>query len=182
MPGDIGQALVAYLRRGRPETNHRRLFVRLDAPRSGLSSGAVTARVHTAGRRVGFTVTGAHQLRHTVAVGLLRAGAPMSEISELLRRRRPATAAIYAKVDRRSLGSLARLAGGCVMSAMRQAAEDHLALRRAMGFKLNKPGRLVLQFAEHLDRLGIGLLTIDTAQAWARQPTQPTKRSSVCSP
>jgi integrase/recombinase XerD len=108
LPDDVGQALVAYLRRGRPETSDRRLFVRLDAPRSGLSSGAVTAMVQTAGRRAGVAVTGAHQLRHTVAVELLRAGAPMSEISELLRHRRPATTAIYAKVDRRALGSLAR--------------------------------------------------------------------------
>ncbi len=57
------------------------------------------------------------------------------------------------------------------MSAMRQAAEDYVALRRAMGFKLDKPGRLVLQFADHLDRLGTRQLTIDTALAWARQPT-----------
>lgn len=108
LPADVGQALVGYLRRGRPETSDRRLFVRLDAPRTGLSSGAVTAVVQTAGRRAGVAVTGAHQLRHTVAVELLRAGAPMSEISELLRHRRPATTAIYAKVDRRALGSLAR--------------------------------------------------------------------------
>lgn len=108
LPDDVGQALVGYLRRGRPETGDRRLFVRLDAPRTGLSSGAVTAVVQTAGRRAGVAVTGAHQLRHTVAVELLRAGAPMSEISELLRHRRPATTAIYAKVDLRALGSLAR--------------------------------------------------------------------------
>ena len=57
------------------------------------------------------------------------------------------------------------------MSTMRQAAEDYVALRRAMGFKLVKPGRLVLQFADHLDRLGTRQLTIDTALAWARQPT-----------
>jgi integrase/recombinase XerD len=108
LPDDVGQALVAYLRRGRPMTSDRRLFVRFDAPRTGLSSGAVTALVHRAGDRAGVAVTGAHQLRHTVAVELLRAGAPMSEISELLRHRRPATTAIYAKVDRAALGSLAR--------------------------------------------------------------------------
>ena len=57
------------------------------------------------------------------------------------------------------------------MSTMRQGAEDYVALRRAMGFKLDKPGRLVLQFADHLDRLDIPQLTIETALAWARQPT-----------
>jgi site-specific recombinase XerD len=108
LPEDVGQALVAYLRRGRPRTGDRSVFVRLDAPRTGLSSGAVTAMVQTAGRRAGVAVTGAHQLRHTVAVELLRAGAPMSEISELLRHRRPATTAIYAKVDQTALAALAR--------------------------------------------------------------------------
>jgi integrase/recombinase XerD len=58
------------------------------------------------------------------------------------------------------------------MSTMRQAAEDYVALRRAMGFKLDKPARLVLQFADYLDRLGTTQLTIDTALAWARQPTR----------
>lgn len=57
------------------------------------------------------------------------------------------------------------------MSTMRQAAEDYVALRRAMGFKLDKPGRLVLQFADHLDHLGVTQLTVETALAWARQPT-----------
>lgn len=56
------------------------------------------------------------------------------------------------------------------MSTMRQAAEDYIALRRAMGFKLEKPARLVLQFADHLDRLGTQQVTIETALAWARQP------------
>jgi len=108
LPDDVGQALVNYLRRGRPETSDRSLFVRFDAPRTGLDSSGVTAIVHRAGRRAGVAVTGAHQLRHTVAVELLRAGAPMSEISELLRHRRPATTAIYAKVDRAALAPLAR--------------------------------------------------------------------------
>lgn len=110
LPDDVGQALVAYLRRGRPKTGDRdrSLFVRFDAPRTGLSSGAVTAMVKRAARRAGISMGGAHQLRHTVAVELLRAGAPMSEISELLRHRRPATTAIYAKVDRTALRPLAR--------------------------------------------------------------------------
>src|SRR5258705_3527956 len=64
------------------------------------------------------------------------------------------------------------MAGGCPMSTMRQAAEDYLTLRRAIGFKLEKPGRLVLQFADHLDQLGAQEITIDIAVDWARQPAQ----------
>jgi integrase len=55
---------------------------------------------------------------------------------------------------------------------MRDAAEQYIALRRTMGFKLDKLGRLVLQFADHLDGLGTGQLSIDTALTWARQPAQ----------
>lgn len=108
LPQDVGQVLAGYLRRGRPETSDRSLFVRLCAPRSGIGPGAVSAIVHAAGARAGVTVTGAHQLRHSAAVRLLAAGAPMSEISELLRHRRPATTAIYAKVDHDALRPLAR--------------------------------------------------------------------------
>lgn len=107
LPDDVGQALVGYLRRGRPATADRRLFVRFCAPRTGLSSGGVTAMVHAAGKRAGIAVTGAHQLRHTAATELLRAGAPLSEVSQLLRHRRPATTVIYAKVDHAALQTLA---------------------------------------------------------------------------
>jgi integrase/recombinase XerD len=58
------------------------------------------------------------------------------------------------------------------MSTMRQAAEDYLALRRAIGFKLESTGRLVLQFAEHLDWLGTDKVTIDLAVGWVRQPAR----------
>ena len=107
LPADVGQALVGYLRRGRPETADRHVFVRFCAPRTGLSPGGVSAVVHAAGDRAGIAVTGAHQLRHTAAAELLRGGAPLSEISQLLRHRRPATTAIYAKVDRSALRPLA---------------------------------------------------------------------------
>ena len=58
------------------------------------------------------------------------------------------------------------------MSMMRQAAQDYLTLRRALGFKLDKPGGLVLRFAEHLDRLGTCQVSVDLALRWAREPAQ----------
>jgi len=64
--------------------------------------------VARAGRRAGLGELGAHQLRHTIATELLRAGAPLSEIGQVLRHRNPGTTAIYAKVDREALRSLAR--------------------------------------------------------------------------
>src|SRR5258705_3587779 len=64
------------------------------------------------------------------------------------------------------------MAGGCPMSTMRQAAEDYLTLRRAIGFKLEKPGRLVLQFADPLAQLGAKEIPIDIAVDWGRQRAQ----------
>ncbi len=108
LPEDVGQALVSYLTRARPTTGDRSLFVRFCAPRTGLDSAAVTRMVHAAGDRAGIPVTGAHQLRHTAATQLLRDGASLAEVSQLLRHRRPATTAIYAKVDHTALRTLAR--------------------------------------------------------------------------
>ena len=56
------------------------------------------------------------------------------------------------------------------MGMMRQAAQRYLRLRRALGYELEEPGRLVLAFAGHLDALGITHLTADAAAAWATAP------------
>lgn len=50
---------------------------------------------------------GAHQFRHALACHMLKQGASLSEIGELLRHRSPQTTAIYAKVDLDSLAALA---------------------------------------------------------------------------
>ena len=60
-----------------------------------------------AGRRAGLGRVGGHRLRHTVATETLRAGAPLAEIGQLLRHRSVMSTAIYAKVDRERLRSLA---------------------------------------------------------------------------
>jgi len=60
--------------------------------------------------------------------------------------------------------------GGEVMSTLRQAARDYLRLRRSLGFELKVPGRMVEQFAAHLDALGVTHVSIDLALAWATAP------------
>jgi integrase/recombinase XerD len=108
-PADVGEAVVAYLRRGRPTTAlDRTVFVRVTAPHRALSSGAVSEIVAAAARRAGLGLMHAHRLRHTAATQLLRAGAPLPEIGQLLRHRRLLTTAIYAKVDRTALRTIAR--------------------------------------------------------------------------
>ena len=104
-----GEAIVGYLRRGRPPTAQgRTLFVRRRAPHQRLTSTGVTNIVREAGKRAGLDSLSAHRLRHTAATQMLRAGAPLEEIGQVLRHRSSLSTAIYAKVDRKSLQKLAR--------------------------------------------------------------------------
>ena len=82
-------------------------FLGSRAPFGPLSSGAVQAVVRQACTRVDLPPVGSHRLRHTAATEMLRAGAPLSEIGQVLRHRSLSTTAIYAKVDRSALRGLA---------------------------------------------------------------------------
>jgi integrase/recombinase XerD len=109
LPADVGKAIAVYVRRARPATaTERTVFVRYRAPHHRLSTSGVTQIVAAAARRAGLGVIHAHRLRHTAASQLLRAGAPLLEIGQLLRHRRALTTAIYAKVDRAALRTIAR--------------------------------------------------------------------------
>ena len=107
LPVDVGEAIVAYLRR-RPRCQCRALFLRVTAPRQGLDRCTVAWVVRAACDRAGLPRAGAHRLRHTAASQMLQAGATLTEIGQVLRHREPKTTAIYAKIDHRSLGTLAR--------------------------------------------------------------------------
>lgn len=109
LPTDVGEAVAAYLRRGRPRTAQgRTVFVRVHAPHGPLSSGAVTDVVCRAARRAGLGLVHAHVLRHTAATQMVRAGAALPEVGQVLRHRLLLTTAIYAKVDTDGLRVLAR--------------------------------------------------------------------------
>jgi integrase/recombinase XerD len=109
LPGDVGEAIAAYLHSGRPATAHgRMIFVRIKAPHRPLSAGGVTQVVAAAARRAGLGQIYAHRLRHTAATQMLRAGASLPEIGQLLRHRRSLTTAIYAKVNHDALRTIAR--------------------------------------------------------------------------
>jgi len=109
LPTDVGEAVVAYLRHARPKSAEgRTVFVRLLAPHRTLSASAVTAVVAAAAKRAGLGPIYGHRLRHTVATELLRAGASLPEIGQLLRHRCALSTAIYAKVDREALREIAR--------------------------------------------------------------------------
>jgi len=110
LPADAGEAITSYLRVGRSEPfdGARQVFLRARAPHRGLTSGGVTQAVFSAGQRAGLGRVFAHRLRHSAATSMLAAGAPLTEIGQVLRHRRLLSTAIYAKADTQALRALAR--------------------------------------------------------------------------
>jgi site-specific recombinase XerD len=111
IPPDVGAAVVTYLR-DRPKSSRRLLFLRALAPRVGFASHcAITMIAKTALQRAGirgFARQGAHLFRHSLATELLKAGATLSEIGQLLRHNSHDTTRIYAKVDIDALQTLSQ--------------------------------------------------------------------------
>jgi len=104
---DVGEALADYLCRARPRGFGRTVFLRLKAPVGGLCGAAVSEVVVRACGRAGIAPVRAHRLRHTIATELLRRGAGLPEIGQVLRHQSLETTAVYAKVDRQALSRLA---------------------------------------------------------------------------
>lgn len=107
---ELGEALARYLQQARPRCASRRVFVRARAPWQGFAtSSAICCVVDRALVRAGIDSPrkGAHLFRHTLATDMLRQGASLTEIGQLLRHRHPSTTMIYAKVN---LGALRTLA------------------------------------------------------------------------
>lgn len=105
LPKDVGTAVTAYLLR-RPRVSCRRIFLRLRAPVQPLKN--VQAVVCAISVRAGVGPFFPHRLRHTAATEMLRRGASLGEIAEVLRHTSSYTTAIYAKVDRRALRAVVR--------------------------------------------------------------------------
>jgi integrase/recombinase XerD len=109
---EVGDAIVAYLQDGRPQTDGDRVFVCCRAPfRPFASHAAVSVIVDRAMRRAGVEPPGrgaAHLLRHSVATSLLRQGVSLQDIATVLRHRSIQTTQIYAKVDISTLHQIAQ--------------------------------------------------------------------------
>jgi integrase/recombinase XerD len=105
----IGRAIAAYLRRGRPKRSTRQLFLCVRPLGRGITSRTVRNVVRYAARRAGLgaIVTGTRILRHTAATRMLRHGASIKEIADILRHRSLDTTAIYTKVDVPRLATVA---------------------------------------------------------------------------
>lgn len=102
LPHDVGDAIATYLEQGRPRSSSRRVFLCAHAPCGELRDGGnISTIVARALERAGIKscTKGAHQLRHALAVGMLRQGASLTEIGQVLRHRSPQATRRYAKVD-----------------------------------------------------------------------------------
>ena len=109
LPAEVGEALACYLCDVRPACATRRVFIRMKAPQQGLGPVAICCIVRRALQRAGLDpeFKGAHLLRHSLATNLLRRGASLGEIGQLLRHRQSTTTQIYAKVDIAALRGIA---------------------------------------------------------------------------
>ena len=107
---EVGQALVAYIRKGRPYSKERCIFLTHIFPVGRpLLPTAVSVTIRRAFKRSGLRIRpcGSHTLRHTIATQLLRKDATLKEIADILRHRNIETTNIYAKVDLKKLAQVA---------------------------------------------------------------------------
>lgn len=105
---DVGQAIVDYLRHGRPSSPCPNVILTSYAPFRGIHPSSLTRVVYRACQRAGLAPVGGHRLRHALATELLRQGGNLLEISQVLRHRDLATTSVYAKLDQAALRTVAR--------------------------------------------------------------------------
>lgn len=110
LPPDVGAAIAAYLQSGRPVSDRRQLFLRTHPPHFGFppTSGIrdIASRALKPAGISGIAHRGSHIFRHSLATELLRSGAALTQISQVLRHKDHDTTRIYAKVDLASLRTL----------------------------------------------------------------------------
>jgi integrase/recombinase XerD len=107
LPAEMGEAIAGYLRRGRPRSDRREVFLCARAPFGPVAAGTVGSTVRRACRRAGHAEVGPHRLRHTLACQMVRAKVPLVEIAAVLRHESLQSSGIYARVDLDTLRELA---------------------------------------------------------------------------
>jgi len=107
LPAPAGEALAAWLTDGRPACESRAVFVTVRRPYRQLTPEAVRQIMGRACERAGLERRGAHRFRHALATEMLRAGASLPEVGQVLRHRSQLSTSVYAKVDQNALRPLA---------------------------------------------------------------------------
>lgn len=109
LPHEVGEAVVAYLRKARPaDARFREVFAADRAPRRPLTREAVGGIVQRACDRASLERFGAHRLRHTLGEQMVAAAVPLDAIGQVLRHATALTTAGYARVDVAALRELAQ--------------------------------------------------------------------------
>ena len=105
----VGEALLDYLKQGRPATTERAVFFRAYAPYTPLSRVAVSLRAKWYLKRAGINVPrpGSHTLRHTCVQRLVDSGLSLKTIGDFVGHRTPDATKIYAKVNVEALREVA---------------------------------------------------------------------------
>ena len=110
LPPDVGRALAVYLKQGRPPSSCRSVFLCLNAPYRRLVSSPISSVVERALARTDIACIhkGSHLLRHSLATRMLRGGASLAQIGQILRHQHIDTTEIYARIDQKALRALAQ--------------------------------------------------------------------------
>jgi integrase len=113
LTGEVGDALIDYLKSGRPATAHREVFLKVNPPFDPFAADSNLHHIVSYWRRLAgirFRTAqkrGMHSLRHTLATRLLQKGTPFPTIAEILGHTSLESTRIYAKADVESLRSVA---------------------------------------------------------------------------
>jgi site-specific recombinase XerD len=113
LTNEVGEALIDYLKSGRPQTAHREVFLKVNPPFDPFMENSNLHHIVTYWRRLaGITFRtpqkrGIHSLRHTLATRLLEKGTPFATIAEILGHTSLESTRIYAKADVEALRSVA---------------------------------------------------------------------------
>jgi integrase/recombinase XerD len=113
----VGDAILRYLREGRPRSPHRQVFLSLHAPFRPVRNKSLSVMVATRLRSLNVSLPhyGAHALRHACATRLLATGLSLKEIGDQLGHTDPNSTRIYAKVDLAGLRQVANFDLGGVL-------------------------------------------------------------------
>ena len=117
---EVGQAILNYLRQGRPQTSLREFFVKATAPAGAFANGSSLYTIFSRRiRRAGLKPEGKrgpHAIRYARAMSLLRANIPLKSIGDVLGHRSAASTQLYLKLATEDLRSVALAVpgGGCM--------------------------------------------------------------------
>jgi integrase len=109
LPPEVGAAIADYLQRDRPRSDSRHVFLPSLAPLIVFGPSVISVLAKRALTRAGFDDIprkGAHVFRHSLTTELLRAGASLTEIGQVLRHQDRDITRLYAKVDIDALRTL----------------------------------------------------------------------------